>query len=180
MLNSPLMCSRRSGFWARSGSVASSSRASAAASAALAAAGRWTFNYRKMLLTAAFFGGFQFLMPLIGFFLGSLFASAIEAFDHWVAFGLLGIIGVNMLKEAFSKEEEESCGCDLSFRTMLVMAIATSIDALAVGISLAMAGDVNIWVAILLIGFTTFSFSAGERLSSSSMPARGASLMTES
>ena len=115
---------------------------------------------KESAICGGWFGGFQALMPLIGFFLGTLFAEAIEAIDHWVAFGLLGVIGINMLKEAFSKEEAESCCCDLSFRTMLVMAIATSIDALAVGISLAMAGDVNIWVAILLIGFTTFSFSA--------------------
>ena len=114
---------------------------------------------KESAICGAWFGGFQALMPLIGFFLGTLFAEAIEAFDHWIAFGLLAIIGVNMLKEAFSKEEEGCCGCDLSFKTMLVMAIATSIDALAVGISLAMAGNVNIWLAILLIGFTTFSFS---------------------
>ena len=106
------------------------------------------------------FGGFQALMPTIGFFLGTLFADAIQAVDHWVAFVLLGIIGINMLKEAFEKEEEGCCGCDLSFKTMLVMAIATSIDALAVGISLAMAGNVNIWTAALLIGLCTFSFSA--------------------
>ena len=99
-------------------------------------------------------------MPLIGFFLGTLFAGAIEAFDHWVAFGLLAIIGINMLKEAFEKDECEECGCDdLSAKKMFVMAVATSIDALAVGISLAMAGDVNIWLAIALIGVTTFSFS---------------------
>ena len=116
-------------------------------------------GFRESAICGAWFGGFQTLMPLIGFFLGTLFAEAIEAFDHWIAFGLLAIIGINMLKEAFSKEEEGCCGCDLSFRTMLVMAIATSIDALAVGISLAMAGNVNIWLAILLIGFTTFSFS---------------------
>ena len=115
---------------------------------------------KESAICGAWFGGFQALMPLIGFFLGTLFAEAIEAFDHWIAFGLLAIIGANMLKEAFSKEEEGCCGCDLSFKTMLVMAIATSIDALAVGISLAMAGDVNIWLAILLIGLTTFSFSA--------------------
>ena len=114
---------------------------------------------KESAICGAWFGGFQALMPLIGFFLGTLFADAIVAFDHWVAFGLLGIIGINMLKEAFSKEEEETCGCDLSFKTMLVMAIATSIDALAVGISLAMAGNVNIWLSILLIGVTTFSFS---------------------
>ncbi len=107
------------------------------------------------------FGGFQALMPLVGFFLGTLFADAIEAFDHWVAFILLGIIGANMLKEAFSKECDcEEHDADLSFKTMFVMAIATSIDAMAVGISLAMAGDVNIWTAILLIGVTTFALSA--------------------
>ena len=110
-------------------------------------------------ICGAWFGGFQALMPLIGFFLGTLFADAIVAFDHWVAFGLLAIIGINMLKEAFSKEEEGGCGCDLSFKNMLVMAIATSIDALAVGISLAMAGNVNIWVAIALIGVITFTLS---------------------
>ena len=115
---------------------------------------------REGAICGAWFGGFQALMPLIGFFLGTLFADAIVAFDHWVAFGLLAIIGINMLKEAFSKEEEENCGCDMRFKTMLVMAIATSIDALAVGISLAMAGDVNIWLAIGLIGVTTFILSA--------------------
>ena len=114
---------------------------------------------KESAICGAWFGGFQALMPLIGFFLGTLFAEAIEAFDHWVAFGLLAVIGINMLKEAFEKEEEGCCGCDLSFKTMLVMAIATSIDALAVGISLAMAGDVNIWLSILLIGLTTFAFS---------------------
>ena len=115
---------------------------------------------KEGVICGAWFGGFQALMPLIGFFLGTLFADAIVAFDHWVAFGLLAIIGINMLKEVFSKEEEENPGCDLSFKTMLIMAIATSIDALAVGISLAMAGDVNIWIAIVLIGITTFVLSA--------------------
>lgn len=109
----------------------------------------------------AWFGGFQALMPLAGFFLGTLFAGAIEAFDHWVAFGLLGIIGINMLKEAFSKECDcENHNADLSVKTMFIMAIATSIDAMAVGISLAMAGNVNIYAAVVLIGVTTFLFSA--------------------
>ena len=107
------------------------------------------------------FGGFQALMPLIGFFLGALFAEAIEAFDHWVAFGLLVLIGVNMLREAFGGDECDCCGdADLSVKTMFVMAVATSIDALAVGISLAMAGNVNIWLAALLIGLCTCGFSA--------------------
>ena len=114
------------------------------------------------LVCGAWFGGFQALMPLIGFFLGTLFAKAIEAFDHWVAFGLLSIIGINMLKEAFEKGQD-SCdtqGNDLAFKTMFVMAVATSIDALAVGISLAMAGNVNIVTAVLLIGVITFAMSA--------------------
>lgn len=114
---------------------------------------------REGAVCGVWFGGFQALMPLIGFFLGTLFAEAVEAIDHWVAFGLLAVIGINMLKEAFSGGEEESGGADLRFRTMLVMAVATSIDALAVGISLAMAGDVNIWTAIVLIGTTTFVLS---------------------
>ena len=118
---------------------------------------------RYALQAGLWFGGFQALMPLIGFLLGSLFAEAIEAIDHWVAFVLLGIIGFNMLKEAFSKDDCDCCAehdADLSVKTMFVMAVATSIDALAVGISLAMAGNVNIWVAVALIGVTTCVLSA--------------------
>lgn len=111
------------------------------------------------LTCGIWFGGFQALMPLIGFFLGTLFAEAIQVFDHWIAFGLLALIGGNMLKEALS-DEEETADADLSVKTMFLMAVATSIDALAVGISLAMAGDVNIWVAVSLIGVTTFVLSA--------------------
>ena len=119
------------------------------------------------------FGGFQALMPLLGFFLGTLFADAIEAVDHWVAFILLGIIGINMLKESFEQNECECCAdadADLSPKTMLVMAIATSIDALAVGISLAMAG-LPVWgidgifAAVILIGLCTCIFcTAGVRI----------------
>ena len=116
---------------------------------------------KECLTCGAWFGGFQALMPLAGFFLGALFAGKIEAFDHWVAFGLLAVIGANMLKEVF----EENCECcdknaDFSVKTMFIMAIATSIDALAVGVSLAMAGNVKIVPAVLLIGAFTFSFSA--------------------
>lgn len=117
-------------------------------------------------ICGVWFGGFQALMPVIGFFLGTLFADAIERFDHWVAFGLLVIIGANMLKEAFSKcdccEEHDA---DLSVKTMFIMAVATSIDALAVGISLAMAGlkttgADSIWMATALIGVVTFAMCA--------------------
>ena len=125
------------------------------------------------LTCGLWFGGFQALMPLIGFFLGTLFADAIEAVDHWVAFILLGIIGINMLKEAFDKEECECCSdanADMSPKTMFVMAVATSIDALAVGISLAMAGlpifgmD-GIFAAVILIGLCTCAFcTAGVKI----------------
>lgn len=116
-----------------------------------------------MAVCGIWFGGFQALMPLAGFLLGSLFADIIEAADHWIAFALLGLIGANMLKEAFEKKGADDCtevSADLSFRIMFVMAVATSIDALAVGISLAMAGSVSIWPAVLLIGMTTFVLSA--------------------
>ena len=110
------------------------------------------------------FGGFQALMPTIGFFLGALFADAIEAFDHWVAFALLAIIGINMLKEALEKKDESGDNpekdADLSVKTMSLMAVATSIDALAVGISLAMVGSVNIWLAAAFIGICTCLLSA--------------------
>lgn len=117
---------------------------------------------REGMICGLWFGGFQMLMPLIGYFLGTLFAEAIQAIDHWVAFILLGIIGINMLKEAFEKEKDEDSGenADLSFKTMLILAVATSIDALAVGISLALAGDVNIFEAVLLIGAFTCAMSA--------------------
>ena len=117
---------------------------------------------RAELTCGLWFGGFQALMPLIGFFLGTLFAAAIQTVDHWIAFGLLAIIGANMLKEAFSQEEECCCenGADLSVKTMFVMAVATSIDALAVGISLAMVGNVNIFFAVTLIGLCTCLLSA--------------------
>lgn len=116
-------------------------------------------SWKAQLCCGAWFGGFQALMPLIGYFLGTLFIDAISAIDHWVAFGLLVIIGVNMLREAL-ESEEETADADLSVKTMFIMAVATSIDALAVGISLAMAGVANIWLAVLLIGATTFVLSA--------------------
>ena len=126
------------------------------------------------LTCGIWFGGFQAMMPLIGFFLGTLFAEAIEAVDHWVAFILLGIIGFNMLKEALEKQDCccccENADADLSPKTMFVMAVATSIDALAVGISLAMAG-LPVWgmdgifAAVLLIGLCTCAFcTAGVKI----------------
>lgn len=115
---------------------------------------------KAQLVCGAWFGGFQALMPLIGYYLGTLFIDAISAIDHWIAFGLLALIGVNMLREALGKDEEETPDANLSVKTMFIMAVATSIDALAVGISLAMAGVSNIYLAVLLIGLTTFVLSA--------------------
>ena len=109
-------------------------------------------TFRAGMTCGIWFGGFQALMPLIGFFLGTLFADVIRAIDHWVAFVLLGLIGANMLKEGFAKKEEgeaDGKGTDMSIKTMFVLAVATSIDALAVGISLAMAGNVDIWTAVI-------------------------------
>ncbi len=119
----------------------------------------------NMAKCGLWFGGFQALMPLLGYFLASTFAKQIEAFDHWVAFVLLALIGSNMLKEAFEKKEE-SCdvkAADFSVKTMFTMALATSIDAVAAGISLAMESvskDINIALAVALIGIVTCILSA--------------------
>ena len=112
-------------------------------------------SLKNGLICGLWFGSFQALMPTIGFFLAMLFATAIEAIDHWVACALLVLIGANMLKEAFEKDCDcEQTSADLGFKTMLVMAIATSIDAMAAGISLAMDGA-NIWLNAACIGVTT-------------------------
>ena len=113
---------------------------------------------RNVLSVSLWFGGFQGLMPIIGFFLGVSFASLVEHVDHWIAFVLLGLIGINMMREAFSKKEK-NVSPDFSFKTMLMMAVATSIDALAVGISFSFIKE-NIWMAALLIAVTTAIFSA--------------------
>ena len=115
---------------------------------------------RHALKTGLWFGGFQALMPVIGYFLGVSFADLVSSVDHWIAFVLLAIIGGNMVKESF--EEEECCtsaDSDFFFRVMLAMAIATSIDALAIGVSFAFLGS-NIWTAVLCIGLVTGAFSA--------------------
>lgn len=105
------------------------------------------------------FGVFQAVMPLIGYFLGKQFSSHINKFDHWVAFGLLVIIGANMIRESFSKEEDTE-SASLSFKVMFPMAIATSIDALAVGVTFACLENTNIVSAVALIGTITFVISA--------------------
>jgi putative Mn2+ efflux pump MntP len=105
------------------------------------------------------FGGFQALMPLLGYFLGSRFAKYITEYDHWVAFILLALIGINMIRESFSKKEEEA-DSSLGFKKMFLLAVATSIDALAVGITFAFLENTNIIAAVSFIGIVTFIISA--------------------
>ncbi|MBQ2978185.1 MAG: manganese efflux pump [Clostridia bacterium] len=123
-------------------------------------------SLKKVCLKSAgivglWFGGFQALMPLIGYFVGVQFRSIVDAYTHWIAFALLAIIGINMIREALSEEEDQetACACGaLSAKAMFPMAVATSIDALAVGVSFAMgeAGDgMNIFAAVAMIGVIT-------------------------
>ena len=114
-------------------------------------------DWKKACIIGLYFGGFQAIMPVIGYFLGSTFESFITNFDHWVAFILLAIIGGNMIKEAFNTECE-TISDDVNFKTMIILAIATSIDALAVGITFAFF-EVNLILAISLIGIITFILS---------------------
>lgn len=113
---------------------------------------------KKALIVGLWFGGFQALMPALGYLLGSQFSTYITSIDHWIAFILLSIIGGNMIKEALSKEDE--CANDsLAFKEMIILALATSIDALAVGVTFAFL-NVQIVPAVLFIGVTTFTLSA--------------------
>ncbi|RHM59853.1 MULTISPECIES: manganese efflux pump MntP family protein [Coprobacillaceae] len=111
-------------------------------------------DYRYMVLIAGAFGIFQAIMPLAGYYLGSTFSSYITSIDHWIAFILLGVIGGKMIFEAFENEEDDS-GISYDLKEVLLLAIATSIDALAVGITFSFL-QVNIWIAIAIIGMTTF------------------------
>lgn len=112
---------------------------------------------KKAGIVGLWFGGFQALMPAIGYLLGSRFEQFITAIDHWIAFILLGIIGASMIKEALSKDEEHATA-SLDVNTMFLLAVATSIDALAVGVTFAFL-QVNILAAVLFIGMTTLSLS---------------------
>lgn len=115
-------------------------------------------SLKKMIITGLWFGGFQALMPLTGYFLGSAFEKYIADFDHWTAFIFLSFIGINMIRESFSKDNQVDSS--LGFKIMLAMAVATSIDALAVGITFGLLPDVNIIFAVSFIGIVTFIFSA--------------------
>lgn len=112
---------------------------------------------RHAMLAGVWFGGFQALMPVIGYLLASSFSAIVVSVDHWIAFALLSFIGLNMIREAVWGDEE-SGDADFGVRKMFLMAVATSIDALAVGVSLAFVG-VDIFSAALTIGVVTFAFS---------------------
>ncbi|MBO4553410.1 manganese efflux pump [bacterium] len=116
------------------------------------------FSLKHMLVIGLWYGAFQTLMPIIGFLLSSRCAGMIESFDHWIAFALLVMIGFNMIRESL-KKEENTLTASLAFFTMLKLAIATSIDALAVGVSLAMLQK-EIFLPAVMIGCTTFTISA--------------------
>ena len=116
-------------------------------------------KWKHMLICGAYFGIFQAGMPLLGYFLGAQFSEYIVAFDHWIAFVLLCIIGGNMIREAFSKDDDDEADASFGIKTIVVMAIATSIDALAVGVSFAFL-SVKIVPAVLFIGVITFTLSA--------------------
>lgn len=123
---------------------------------------------RHMLICGAWFGGFQALMPMIGYLLGTAFENVISAVSSWIAFGLLVLIGGNMLREALSKDEEKETN-KMDVRTMFMLAVATSIDALAVGVTFACVPVelfaesqlINTVCAVLIIGVTTFAISCG-------------------
>ena len=112
-------------------------------------------SWKKAIIVGLYFGIFQALMPVMGYFLGATFESLVTQIDHWIAFALLTFIGINMLKEAFAKNEENQ-NDSVEFKTMVVLAIATSIDALAIGITFAFL-QVNMILATLIIGIVTFA-----------------------
>lgn len=115
-------------------------------------------SWRNALIIGLWFGGFQALMPFLGFLLGGTFASKIQAVDHWIGFILLTLIGLNMIREAaYNKEEKETA--TVGFVEMLLLAIATSIDALVVGITFATQGNPHIGISVLIIGGETFLIS---------------------
>lgn len=117
------------------------------------------FSWRTALTCGLWFGSFQALMPVVGYFLGAQFQEMIETYAHWIAFGLLFLIGTNMIREAvWGKKEKDENNGSLDLKTMFLLAIATSIDALAIGVSFACI-QVKIWIAISIIGVITFLFS---------------------
>ena len=112
---------------------------------------------KNQIVTGLYFGGFQALMPILGYFIAVNFQGLVENVDHWIAFFLLVIIGVQMLRESGDQDEVED---SMAVKKMLILSIATSIDALAVGVSFAFLPNVNIWFAASAIGAITFTLSA--------------------
>ena len=112
-------------------------------------------NYKKAIIIAAFFGVFQALMPTLGYVLGTTFANKIAAIDHWIAFILLALIGANMIKEALSSDDDECQDDSLRLGDLIMLSIATSIDALAVGITFAFF-NVSLLLSVSMIGIITF------------------------
>lgn len=115
-------------------------------------------EWKKAIIIGLYFGIFQAGMPVIGYLLGIRFEESIKFIDHWIAFGLLAFIGGSMIKEALSKKEDDEIDDKVDFKTMVILAIATSIDALAVGVTFAFL-NVNIVLAVSLIGILTFIIS---------------------
>ena len=111
-------------------------------------------NYKKAIIIAAFFGVFQALMPALGYVLGTTFANKIAAIDHWIAFILLALIGANMIKEALSSDDDECQDDSLRLGDLIMLSIATSIDALAVGITFAFF-NVSLLLSVSMIGIIT-------------------------
>ena len=122
-------------------------------------------RFSHMTLAGVWFGGFQMIMPLIGYYLGRSFAGYIEKYDHWIAFALLAGIGLNMIREAFQEDLDQKSD-SFAPGPMFILAVATSIDALAAGLSLAFL-NTGIWLAVCIIGVATFLLSAcGVRIGS--------------
>ncbi len=115
-------------------------------------------SWKKTAVIAGWFSLFQMLMPTLGWLAGSRFSSAVAGVSHWIAFALLALIGGNMIRESFHPDEEKT-GADTSFRVMLPLAVATSIDALITGVTFAFL-NTSIWFPILVIGLITFALSA--------------------
>lgn len=114
-------------------------------------------NWKNAIIIAVYFGIFQALMPVIGYFLGATFSNIVENVDHWITFVLLSAIGGNMIKESFDKESKNQ-NDKVDFKTMIILALATSIDALAVGVTFAFL-KTNIVLAVFIVGIITFSLS---------------------
>ena len=115
-------------------------------------------EFRHCLIVGAYFGGFQALMPALGYLLGVAFAHFVAQIDHYIAFVLLALVGAKMMKESFESASCDTTNRHFGFKTMLVLAVATSIDALAVGVSFAFVefSSISIWLAVALIGLITF------------------------